>query len=238
MAFIHGKSASVIHGVYNLSSYFNNASFSGSVETGETTTFGAGSKTYVAGLKDGTVSVSGLFDGASGAVDEVLAAALGTEDVPTVVCPEGAGTLGNRALMLAADATSYEVTTPVADVVSTSAEFQASGGVNTGVVLSPLSARSSTVTESSVDNGASTSNGAIVMVNVTANTRNGTVTIKTQHSSDNVTFVDLTTTSVTGSTTTSARATTTGTVNRYLRSNITVAGSTGSITSMTSVARG
>jgi hypothetical protein len=71
MAFRHGKNTKVVVNATDLSSYFNDVTVNNTVETAETTTFGVsgGSKTYVTGLNDGTVSVSGLFDGAVGAVD-------------------------------------------------------------------------------------------------------------------------------------------------------------------------
>lgn len=234
MAFIHGKGAAVLHGVYDLSAFLNNASASGSVETGETTCFGAQSKTYVVGLKDGGISVSGLYDAVASGSDVVLYTALGTNDVPTTVIPQGSGTLGNRAQMIAADATSYEVSTPVADVVSVSAEFQASGGFDGGVLLATLSSRTATENTTSVDNGAATTNGGVAHIHVTANTRaaSGTI-VKVQHSSDNTTFADLATFTTIGTTTTSERVTVAAgtTVNRYVRHAITaIGGASGAIT--------
>ena len=72
------------------------------------------------------------------------------------------------------------------------------------------------------------------------NTRNGTVTMKIQHSTDNSTFVDLVTFTVVGSTTTTQERIVVAagtTVNRYLRAQSTVAGTTGSITPIVAFAR-
>jgi len=80
MAFLHGKGTAVVFNQSDLSSYFNDATITRTVETAETTAFGASSKTYIVGLQDGTVSLSGMFDGSAGAVDEVLQGVLGTED--------------------------------------------------------------------------------------------------------------------------------------------------------------
>jgi hypothetical protein len=77
----------------------------------------------------------------------------------------------------------------------------------------------------SVDNGASTANGMRANLHVTAVTGTGG-TVKVQHSSDNSTWVDFHTfTAATAAT--SQTKTATGTVNRYLRSVITPAGSSG-----------
>ena len=77
MAFIHGKNTGVLVGGGNLSAFFNEASASQDVETAETTTFGSSAKTYIIGLKDGTMSVSGMFDGAEDSVDEQIEAVAG-----------------------------------------------------------------------------------------------------------------------------------------------------------------
>ncbi len=61
MAFGHGKNAKVVIGTENMTTFLNEASRSSEVETGETTTFGKNRKTYVVGLVDGTVSLSGLW---------------------------------------------------------------------------------------------------------------------------------------------------------------------------------
>lgn len=238
----HGKNTSVFFDKYDLSTFFSEASTSRTVETNETTTFGASAKTYLAGLRDGTVSLSGLFDGSVAAVDELLAASLGssTDNVATFLF-EGV-TTGQICHLMTTQSTSYEVTSPVSDVVSVSAELQANGGLESGRVLAANStiATATTTNGTSVDNAAASTNGGVAHVHVTANTRNGTTTIKVQHSVDNSTWVDLVTfATVAISTTTSERVTVaTGvSVNRYLRSQIVTAGATGSITSTASFSR-
>ena len=84
MAFIHGKSAVVLHGAYDLSSYLNNGSANSSVDTNEVTAFGSTSKAYVTGLKDSTLSASGMFDGSASAVDEVLTASIGSDTLSPI----------------------------------------------------------------------------------------------------------------------------------------------------------
>lgn len=239
MSFIHGKSAAVLHGAYNLSSYLNDASVSQDVETAETTAFGASAKSYIVGLRDAAVSASGMFDGAANAVDEVLAASIGSDSLsPVLIVPSG-NTAGNRCYVLQAKTTSYEVSSPVGDVVSVSYDAQADGGADDGVVLTAAGTRTSTGNDTSVDNSSSTSNGGLAQIHVTANTMNNTTVFKVQHSSDNSTFADLATfATVTSSTTTSERVTVAAatTVNRYLRVAATCNG-TGSITYTAAFAR-
>lgn len=238
MPYVHGKSTAVLYNATNLSPFFNEASASRSVETAETTAFGNNAKTYIIGLQDGTMSLSGMFDGDAGAVDETLAAAIGGDASNIVtVAPEGLAN-GKRAFSAAVKDTSYEVSSPVGDVVSASLEVQADGGIDSGRVLSGNAAVTANGESASVDNTTSSTGGGVGYLHVTANTRNGAGTFKVQHSSDNVTFADLITfASVTSSTTTSERVAVTGTVNRYVRASHAPGGSTGSVTYSMTFAR-
>jgi hypothetical protein len=58
---------------FDLSTYFNSVSTSAMAEAVETTTFGSANKTYAVGMRDGTVSLEGLWAGDVSGVDEVLA---------------------------------------------------------------------------------------------------------------------------------------------------------------------
>jgi hypothetical protein len=222
MAFVHGKGTSVLLNAFDVSAFLNSADQTISVETAETTCFGSSSKSYVVGLRDGTVSVGGYFDGAANAVDSVLSTAIGSTASSVLSIADEGLTIGNRCLVAQAIDTSYQITGAVGDAVSVSAEFQVEGtgtggsGAYRGVVLSTLASQSGTGPTSltAVDNGASSANGLVANLHVTSNT--ASLTVKIQHSTDNVTFTDLVTfTAVAG--TGSEHKITTGTVNRYLR---------------------
>lgn len=230
--FRHGKNVKVFVDEFDFSAYFNDVTATTTVETAETSTFGSSAKEYISGLKDGTVSLSGMFEGtADTGTDDYFSGILGSATKQKViVAPEGHAN-GYRAVMLQADDTSYEVSSAIADVVQASAEFQSSDGVEHGVILSSGSAVSATGNGTGVDNGASTTNGGVGFLSVPVNTRNGNVTVKIQASADNSTFTDLITfTVVSSATKTSERVEVTGTVARYLRVSYTVAGSTGTAT--------
>lgn len=222
MAFVHGKGTSVLLNAFDLSAYLNSADQTISVETAETTTFGSSSKSYVAGLRDGTVSLSGFFDGAANAVDSVISTALGSATSSVLSVADEGLTIGNRALIVQAIDTSYQITGAVGDVVSISAEFQADGtgtggsGQYRGVVLSTLATQTGTGPTSltAVDNTSGTANGLVANLHVTSNA--ASLTVKIQHSTDNVTFTDLVTFTTLAGTGTEHKITT-GTVNRYLR---------------------
>jgi len=236
--FAHGKNVSIFINQYDFSAYFNDVSASSMVETAEVSAFGSSAKEYIVGLTDGTVSLSGMFDGSTTGTDTVFSSVLGSTTKQNVIVAPSGHSNGATAIVLEADDTSYEVSGAVADVVQTSAEFQSSDGVEHGKILSSGSAITATGSGTSVDNTASSANGGVGFVSVPTNTRNGNITVKVQQSADNSTFTDLITFTVVSSTTkTFQRVEVTGTVARYLRVNYTVAGSTGSATPVVAFAR-
>lgn len=235
--FRHGKNTAVLVNEFDFSEFFNEATASLSVETAETTTFGNSAKTYVVGLKDATASLSGLFEGSATGTDAEFSAAIGTNNTLVTIGVEDA--IGaRRAMVMKAINTTYEISSPVADVVSMSAELQAEeDAIDYGIFLVDLAAITATTNGASRDNGASSANGLVAMLHVTANAHNNNATFKVQHSADNSTWADLITfTTVATTVKTAERSETTGTVNRYLRAQATLSGS-GSITYTIAAAR-
>lgn len=240
--FVHGKGASVLVNSYDLSAYFNSADVAMTIDTAETTGFGSSSKSYIVGLRDETLSLAGLYSQDASGSDEVLSGILGATTTPIVTVAFSSGTIGNRAVLGRAHETNYSISNPVSDVSSVSADFTASTdavtnqtlGLDTGVMLTTGAsiAYGSLGALSSVDNTASSANGGMATVHVTANSvSGGATTIKVQHSTDNSTWADLITFSaVSASTITNQLSAVSGTVNRYLRVNVSTAGSSGSIT--------
>lgn len=240
MAFVHGKGTVVLFNATNMSSYLKEASTSNSVETADVTAFSTtGAKSYIVGLKDGTVSLSGMFDGGVGASDVIFQGALGASTGVVSVFSDG-DAIGKRGLTASIHETSYNLSSPVGDVVSATAELQATGGIDASVSLHALGAETATGNATSHDGTASSANGGVGTVHVTANTRDGSTTIKIQHSADNSTWADLVTFSAVSTTVTTQERVVVAsgtTVNRYLRATHTLAGSTGSITYQASFGR-
>lgn len=240
--FVHGKGAKVLVDQYDLSEYFNSVDVASTVDTAETTGFGSSSKSYIVGLRDQTLSLSGMYSQDVSGSDEVLSAALGAATTPIVTVAFSAGTIGNRAVLGRAHETNYATSNPVADVASITADFTASTdavtnqtlGLDSGVMLTAGTsiAFGSLGNLASVDNTASSTAGGMATLHVTANSiAGGATTIKVQHSTDNSTWADLITFSaVSASTTTNQLSAVAGTVNRYLRVTASTAGSSGSIT--------
>ena len=244
--FRHGKNTVVLFDKYDLSQYFNSAITSAMANPVETTTFGSANKTYAMGQKDGTVSFEGLWSGVldTSGSDAVLHAAIGSTTKKIITVASEGATLGRRATLINTDETSYEIKAAVADMVTITAQAQASGtvgGLDGGVLLAASQTVSSTTANTGVDNTAASINGGVAHLHVTANTRNGAATIKIQQSSNNSTWTDLVVfTATTASTLTSERIeVAAGTsVARYVRANISaITGSTGSVTLTVGFAR-
>lgn len=131
MAFVHGKDS--VFKIDNsggtltdISSYVNSVDFPETADVAETTTLGDGSKTYIVGLKDSTLSVAGLWDST---LDGILGAVIGqSATLSFEYSPEGTGA---GAIKYTGECilTSYAQNSPVGDVVSYSADFQVSGDV-------------------------------------------------------------------------------------------------------------
>jgi hypothetical protein len=229
--FRHGKLSAVLWAGIDLSSYLNEASVSQDLEPAETTTFGGNAKTYIPGLLDGTASLSGLFDGTTGAVDEVMSGIGAEAPAAVIVAVSGGRVVGRRALLFQAHEASYEVSSPVADMVTIAVEAQATGGVRAGYIAGVSTAQAAsagTVLGTSVDLGAAGTNGRFAL-NVTANTLGAAGSVYVQTSTDNSTFADAGTIAVSAG----VNAGTWGTVssfNRYVRARTVYGGATGALT--------
>lgn len=223
----HGKNARVIVNGTALSPFSRSISVSKSADLGDITVFTSAAKEYLAGQKDGTISIEGLFDGTTDAVDEVLDSAFGAAAGVATVMLAGDGD-GQIAHCCQAIESSYEISSPVDDIVSLTAELQGDGGIVRAVILHGTAGRTSDGNGTGQDNGASSAGGAAAFLQVTA-ASGADKTIKVQHSADDTTYADLIAWSVVSANAPyGAKSTVTGTVNRYLRASWTVPG--GSVT--------
>jgi hypothetical protein len=236
--FRHGRGTALLFDDEEVTPYFRETTMTRSVDLAETSAYGTFDKTYVVGMREGRLSVAGMFSGGVDEIDEQLSTLLGQEAaVPLTFGPEGLA-VGRRTYHMSCEETNHEVNSPYNDIVATSAEFQSSGGIFGGHSYHALTAETAGGNSTSVDNGASSAFGLSAVLHVPTNTRNGALVGKIQHSTDDAVWVDLITfTSVPSSTTTAEILSVAGTVNRYLRGLWTVAGSTGSVTFHLSAAR-
>tara|TARA_R110002050_G_scaffold264484_3_gene405306 strand:- start:106 stop:516 length:411 start_codon:yes stop_codon:yes gene_type:complete len=131
MAFVHGKSSvfkldNASGSLTDISTYVNSVDFPETADVAETTTLGSSSKSYIVGLKDATLSVSGLWDAT---IDGILGAVVGqTASLSFEYSPEGTAS-GKVKYTGECIVTSYSQSSPVGDVVGFSADMQVSGNV-------------------------------------------------------------------------------------------------------------
>ena len=127
--FVHGKSTDFAiddtgGSSRNISDTLSDVSFPQTIDTAETTAFGSSNKSYIVGLKDTTISVTGIWDAT---VDGYLS---GTEPASrTFIYGPAGSTSGNVKYTGEAIMTNYSQANPVGDVVTFTADFQVTGAV-------------------------------------------------------------------------------------------------------------
>ena len=235
MSFIHGKNTGVLWAEFDLSNYLNEASTPLETEASETTTFGEGSKQYIPGLGDATVSLSGLFDTNADGLGQVQDR-MGESGGDALTVGQGGLTPGGPATLVSCITSSRETTSAAADVVAMSAEFASNGVYGLGHVLAGLETITASKSGPALDNAAQTTGGLRVNWHVTENAHDAGVEFLVQHSVDNSVWVDVGAWTSTASTVGSHEATFSGPIEDYLRVEITAPGS-GAITYAVAAAR-
>lgn len=127
MAFVHGKDSYFKVASTDLSAYLNSISVSRSADTAETTTFSSGTKTFIAGLKDATITLSGMFDAT---VYSTIAGWLGTSQT-WEYGPAGSGS-GKVKVSGSGIVTAVEMASAVGEAVTANITVQVSGAVTDG----------------------------------------------------------------------------------------------------------
>ncbi|MGI5288029.1 hypothetical protein ACQEVF_32455 [Nonomuraea polychroma] len=221
----------------HLSGRINGWTVAGERTLGETTTLLDDGAKFVPGLRSGSLTINGLFDGATGDIDDEIQSSDGALDgLLASVMPDGF-TIGKPAFIATTNLSSYAIESSVSDTVSLTVEATPNDGVDHGRVVHGHTAETATGNSASVDNAVSSTNGGVASVHVTA--ASGTtpsLTVKVQHSVDNSVWVDLITFAA-ATTATSERKTVSGTVNRYVRETHTITGTTPSFTYAAAFAR-
>lgn len=236
MAFVHSKSTRVLVNEQSFSAKLRRISTGHSRALGEATTFLDEGNKFIPGLRSGSLALEGMFEGVD-AVDGEINAAIGTDNgLLVTTAPEGFA-VGKRAILVVGDIQNYDIGASVSETVSFTVDTMPDDGVDWGISLHDLTAETATANGTSVDNTASSANGGVGALHVTAvSGATPSATVKVQHSSDDVVFADLITfTAATAAK--SERKTVTGTVNRYVRATWTLTGTTPSFTFVVAFAR-
>lgn len=229
MAFIHGKDTKIFINENDYSTYFNNADNALTVDVAESTTFGNASKTYITGNKDGTVSLTGFFDATADAVIQPL---LGGSKFLYVLGFDGVDADDNCTFSNG-NVVNYGTSSPVGDIVATSIDIQADKGLYNGKVLEN-DTYTATASGTARDNTVSSANGGAGFLIVTsASGTTPTADFKITHSADDSTYVDLLTFTQATTATSEIKYVDKGTtVNRYLKVEATIGGTTPSFSAI------
>ena len=134
--FKHGKNAyfaldGTAASLVNISNTLNEISLPRAIETAETTAFGQNDKTYITGLGDATISLSGMFDATVDAQIAGNIANLKSGSVSSLSFEYGPSGSAGSSPKFTGEAliTSYDISSPVGDVVTYSLELQVTGAV-------------------------------------------------------------------------------------------------------------
>lgn len=230
MAFKHGKDTVVFLGNTEYSSYMNSLDMNRTADVAETTVFGKDNKTYIVGQKDGVASATGFWDST---MDAQLATLLGSANNSLLVIGTGGIAATDGCSFGNIRETNYGESSPVGDVVAFSVDFQSDNGLYNGSILENAT-YTATVSGTARDNTLSTANGgAGFLIVSSASGSSPTADIKITHSADNSTYADLVTfTQATSATSELVQVAKGTTVNRYLKVEATIGGTSPSFSAI------
>lgn len=230
MAFIHGKSIFVMLNGYNITGYLNKIDTPYQADTAETSVFGNADKSFIAGMKNATLSGEGLFDGDADAVDEQLDTILSGSNITNSIMWFPAGnTLGNIGYGMEMIQTAYAVMGTKDDAVKISLAGQSNVGRERLKLIKAHAEITNDGTATVNNNGAATANGGAAYLELSAT--NTDVTVIIEHSSDNFAADTTTLASFTKVTSVAGighqRVAFAGAVKQYTRVKYTFTGGTG-----------
>lgn len=237
MARSHGKQTRVLVGSAHLSGNIAGWRFAHRRNYGEVSNLLSDGDQWIPGQLAGSLGIDGFFDAAAGDIEKTLQTAATTEAGLLVTAFPETPAVGSFAFIAEGNVSARDVPSAVKDTVKLTIEGTPNDGVDWGRTLHVLGAETATGSSSGVDNAASSAGGGVASLHVTA--ASGTtpsLTARVQHSTDGSVWTDLITfTAATAAT--FERKTVTGTVNRHLRADWTISGTTPSFTFAMAVAR-
>lgn len=160
MPFLHGKGTSVILDAVNLSPFLNQADVQYDADTGETTTFQATWKSFLAGAGQAKADLAGYYDPTELTMRNLVGAdASLTSGLLTISPASIPPAIGDRAHLLSILASSYAESDPVGGIVALKWSVLASATPGMAIVLHPLAEDTNTTTGADRDDGAATTTG-------------------------------------------------------------------------------
>jgi len=227
MAFVAGRRAKVLIGEYDLSAFLNNVSAVRNADLADVSVFGDQDREFLKTMQGASATLSGFIDTVAGASEPVLSSFLTGTSTRAVSIFWDADAIGSPGICGAGWEGSYEDSAPVDGVQAIAANLAFTGRVDRAVSLHALGVETMAGAFTSVDNGAATTNGAVVNLHVTNAGSSGTGTVLIQDSADNnpATFVTIGTFS-NFTAATSQTLEISGTIRRYVRANLSSARNT------------
>jgi hypothetical protein len=231
MSKVSAKNATILISGSRFSTYASAYSAESMVDPIEATGFGDGSKNYLPGQATGRVTIDMMWDTtASTGVHAKMynVGQAGGQTGHVTIIPETYA-IGGVAISLPYMQSNYNPQGAVTDLIKIGSvnfeSFGANSGVEFGNVLYQATI-TNTATSTAFDNGAATSGRYSGIIHIWTPTIVDTYAVKIEHSTNNSTWADLATFTITGSgqAITSARVTGTA-VNRYRRVTATRTGS-------------
>lgn len=225
MAFVAGQRTRVYVGQYDLSAYLNNVTATRNADNVDVTCFGNDDRDFLQAMRSSTVTASGFVDPATGASEPVIASILASASNTPVSIYWDADAISSPGICGATLSSSYENTAAVDGIQAIATNLTFTGMVARAISLHALGAETAIGSYTANNNGASSSNGAVANLHVTAAGSSGTGTVVIQDSADNITFATIITfTNFTAATSETKEYT--GTVRQYVRANLTSARNT------------
>lgn len=236
---INANSTTVLYDSTALAAYLRSVGLTYSDAMLDATTLADSSIVNYPGLASQAFTMTGLFDSTTGAgsvLDEITSRLGSSSATAATVSPSGFAA-GNSAWLLPALTVDYQVSSTVADLVPFTLNLGAGAAAGVGICLTALAAQTSSGNGTSQDNSASSANGAVAHLHITAvSGTTPSMTARIEHSTNNSTWTTLATFSA-ATTASSQTLQISGTVNRYVRAAFTISGTTPSFTTLVAIAR-
>jgi len=216
---VHGKNTKVYLNGNHVSEFFNNSDINATSDVADASVYNQASKKFTAGQKTGTLAMEGIFDGGSGAIDEILEPIVGGKSIWCIFYngdasgKEGKGFEGLN--------TAYAIKSNIDDTTRISATAQSNVCQERIISLMTLEQKTTSGSTTSVDNATATVGGSayIHVTNVT-----GTVEVKLEHSINNTDWDDLVSFVDVDTSNTAQRVEIVGAIRRYARVTYTIGG--------------
>ena len=165
MALAHGRLTRVYINGYDLTGFFREQALKRSRELAESTVFNLADKTFLAGQRDASQSLEGLYDPATDGIEDVLHTALTTDPIIATVLPQG-DTIALPAYGVSGLQKSLDLNTSKDDVGMLATEIQASGGADRMLAHHIFQQENANGQTAAVDGGAATTNGGVGYLHV------------------------------------------------------------------------